>query len=692
MTQVRELVFEIGAEEIPSTPLYAAIGQLKADAEAALAEARLAYGVVDAFGSPRRLVLRVTDLAEQQADRLERVKGPALSAAFDADGNPTKAALGFARSKGVDVATLERVEDDAGAYVYAVIDEPGRPAAEVLPGLLGGLVAGLDWPKSMRWGSGETRFTRPVRWMLALFGSEVVPVTFAGLTAGRVTFGHRFLAPGAIEVSSAATYDEAAARGLVLYDHTRRATVIREGIDEAAAAHGGARAVVPEPVFAEVVNLVEHPTAAVGRFDEEFLAVPREVLTTAMQSHQRYFPLEGADGELLPAFVVVHNGDPAHTGGIVAGHERVIRARLADAAFFYGEDLARSLESYTSDLERIVFQEKLGTLGAKVERIEALAARLAAIADADPGTTAEAIRAAHLCKADLVTHVVIEFPSLQGVMGRYYALAAGESEAVADAIPAHYQPRFAGDALPEAGAGKLVSVADKLDTMCGIFAAGMAPTGSADPYALRRGALGILGIIVDGLELTLTEAVAAALGGYADTLDFDLDTTGGAVTAFIAGRFEGMLRDRGHAYDTVAAVLVVAADDPADALARCEALSAMRAESDVMENLSVAFTRAKNLAKPDLGVDADPDLMGAEEAALADALSAAEQAAALSFDVGDYPAVLGTLASLRAPIDAFFDGVLVMDPDEQLRDNRLRLLNRFVALFARYADFSRLVG
>ncbi len=693
MTAARELIFEIGAEEIPSSPLYAAIGQLKADTEAALAAARLGFGVVDVFGSPRRLVVRVTDLAEQQADHTERVKGPAIKAAFDAEGDPTRAAEGFARSKGVDVAALERVEDEAGAYVYAVIDEPGRPAADVLPALLGGLVAGIDWPKSMRWGSGETRFSRPVRWLLALFGDEVVPVGFAGLAAGRTTFGHRFLAPGPVEVASAAEYAAAVAGALVTFDHAERAAVAREGIDAAAAAHG-ARAVVPEKVFAEVVNLVEHPTVGVGRFDEEFLEVPREVLETAMQSHQRYFPLEDADGRLLPAFVVVHNGDPGRTEAIVAGHERVIRARLADAAFFYAEDLARPFASYVDDLERIVFQEKLGTLGAKVARIEALTARLASLAGVDEARTAEAVRAAHLCKADLVTHVVIEFPSLQGVMGRYYAAAAGEPAGVAEAIPAHYQPRFAGDALPATVPGRLVSVADKLDTMCGIFAAGMAPTGSADPYALRRGALGILGIVLDGLDLTLADAIDAALDGYADSdaVAFDRAETAAAVSAFVTGRFEGVLRDRGHAYDTVAAVLAVAADDPADALARCEALTAMRAESDVMEDLSVAFTRAKNLARPELGIDADPALMTAEETALAAALATAGETAAGALADADYPALLATLASLRAPIDAFFDSVLVMDPDERLRDNRLRLLNRFVSLFERFADFSRLAG
>ena len=687
----RELLFEIGTEEIPSTPLYEAIGQLKANAEEAFREAHLGYAVIDVYGSPRRLTLRVSDLEEQQEDVTLRVKGPAAKAAFDAEGRPTKAAEGFARSRGVDVADLERVEDDGGAYVYAVIDRAGKPTREVLPELLSELVETIEWPKSMRWGAGEARFSRPVRGLLALFGPDVVPVSFAGVEAGRTTWGHRFLSAGPLEVPTASEYDLACKRGLVVFDHVHRAALVREGVD-AAAAEAGAVPVVPEKVFAEVVNLVEWPTAVVGRFDAEFLAVPREVLETAMESHQRYFPLEGADGSLMPAFVVVHNGDPSRSETIVSGHERVIRARLADAAFFYREDLGRSLEEYAADLDDIVFQERLGTLADKVARVEGLTGRIAELADADPGATAAAVRAAHLCKADLTTHVVIEFPSLQGVMGRYYALAAGEPEAVAVAIPEHYQPRYAGDAIPGSLAGSLVSVADKLDTICGIFAIGMAPTGSADPYALRRSALGVLAIALGGVQITLDESIAAALEGYSDALDFDREAVGAAVKEFFTGRFEVLLRDKGHAYDTVAAILAVAADDPADALARCEALTALRAASDVMEDLSVAFTRAKNLSAPELGTEADPALMGAEEAALADALAEAEERAGVSLRAGDYDAALGVLAGLRVPIDSFFDSVLVMDPDERLRDNRLRLLNRFVGLFERFADFSRLAG
>lgn len=688
----RDLIFEIGAEEIPSAPLYAAVTQLKERAEKAFSDAHLEYGTVEVYGAPRRIALLVTDLAEQQDDVTLRHKGPASAVAFDAEGHPTKAAEGFARGKGVDVSDL--VVGDAGgsSYVFAIVERVGAPAAMVLPELLSALVDGLDWPKSMRWGSGTARFIRPVRWLVALFGDEVVPVSFAGVTAGRVSMGHRFLG-GPAEIPSAGMYLETLVGSMVIANQDVRASAIRAGIESAATERGG-RPVVPEKTFAEVVNLVEWPTVAVGHFDEAFLEVPREVLEEAMESHQRYFPIERAHGALMPYFIVVHNGDPARTDAIVAGHERVIRARLADAAFFYHEDLRHPLETYVSKLDAIVFQEKLGSLGDKVARIEALARSLAAQAGASPDEEAYAVRAAHLAKADLVTHAVVEFTALQGVMGRYYALASGEAEGVAEAIVDHYRPRFAGDALPRSLAGMLVSAADKLDTIAGIFAIGAAPTGSADPYALRRFAIGILTMMIDGgLAITLDESISEALAGYRDVLPgMDVEKVGAEIKAFVLGRLEGMLRDRGHAYDTVAAVLATAGDDPADALARASALTDVRAEADAIEDLSVAFARARNLSKPQLGTSADSALMGPAESSLAAALDAAEGAARAAMQRADYTGTLRVLAELRPAIDAFFDGVLVMDPDEGIRTMRLQLLNRFVALFSAFADFGALAG
>jgi glycyl-tRNA synthetase beta chain len=688
----RDLVFEIGVEEIPSAALYDAIAQLGTLAEKRLHELRLPYEAVSTYGAPRRLVLYIVGLAEAQEAQNQRVKGPSVKAAFDVDGLPTKAAEGFARGQGVAVEDLVRETESGGEYVFALRHIAAAPAVDVLPDMLASLAADLDWPKSQRWGSGEARFIRPVRWLLALFGSEVMPVRFAGLTAGRTTQGHRFLSAGAIEVSGAMDYYRAAQDGRFVFDHEERARLVDEGVAKAAAAASGS-AVMPDKTRAEVINLVEWPTVAVGGFDDDFLALPREILETAMESHQRYFPLEGPDGRLLPAFVVTHNGDPARTDAIVAGHERVIRARLSDAAFFYREDLKVPMEDWVARLSTIVFQKELGTLAAKVERVEALAGALGAIAGADAAETAQAVRAAHLCKADLVSHAVVEFPALQGLMGRYYALAAGEDPAVADAIVEHYRPRFAGDAVPTSIAGLLVSAADKLDTMCGIFAIHQAPTGSGDPYALRRGAIGILSMVLDGgLRLTLTDSVAAALAGYEQVLPkLSKSDVGEAVSAFLKGRLENMLRDRGHAYDIIAAVLDIAGDDPADALSRCEALTAFRT-TGAGADLLVAFKRAANLADATKGNAPDPDVMGEEERALFEALLGSEAKFHELVRAGLYGQALGALADLRGPVDTFFERVLVMDPDEAVRENRLRLLNRVVELFAGFAALSQLAG
>jgi glycyl-tRNA synthetase beta chain len=687
----RDLVFEIGTEELPSSPLYGAIEQLSVAVPRALDDARLEYDTIRVIGSPRRLVVLVSELAEQQSDAVHNHKGPASKAAFDAEGNPTSAAIGFARGKGVPVESLQVVDDDNGSYVWATVEVNGVSAAEVLPGLLARLAEGIEWPKSQRWGSGDARFSRPVRWLLSLFGADVVPVEFAGLIGGRVTYGHRFLSEGAIDVPAAVDYLVALERGKVIADHAERARLLREGI-ETAAQSLDASAVVPEKTFAEVVNLVEWPTVAVGTFDDEFLSVPREILENAMESHQRYFPVESVDGELTNRFVVAHNGDPARTDEIIAGHQRVIRARLSDAAFFYREDLHHPLEAYVARLDAIVFQEKLGTLGDKVRRIERLAAAIGDLIGAGPEDSAYAVRAAHLCKADLVTSAVVEFTDLQGVMGGYYALASGEEAGVATAIVDHYKPRFSGDELPSTAAGRIVAIADKLDTIAGIFAAGMAPTGSADPYALRRGAIGVLQTLLGGMGARTDELVAASLAGYEGVLPLHVEETGSAIHEFLMGRLQGILRDRGHAYDTVDAILAVAAGDPADALARCEALSAFRSARDDMEDLSIAYSRAKNLSDPELGSATDRSIMGAEEIALADALDTAERAAGELAQQRAYGALLETYAGLRGPIDAFFEAVLVMDPEPATRENRLRMLNRFVALFSRFADFSLLSG
>lgn len=691
----RTLLLEIGVEEIPSKPLTDAVRQLSTDAEKLFADLRLGHEGVESFGAPRRIVLRVKGVAPLQTDQVVEIKGPAARAAYEADGTPTKAAYGFAASKGVDVKNLVRRTGADGEYVWAIIEEKGRSAKDVLPAALQTLISGLDWPKTQRWGSSEVRFIRPVRWILALLGAEVIPLEFGVLKAGRLTQGHRFLSPErSITVRSADDYDSAAVEGFFIYDAKRRARIISDFID-AFDRDKARRVVVPEKTFAEVTNLVEWPSVAVGTFDSKFLQVPREVLETAMTKHQRYFPVQDDTGGLANLFIVVHNGNASVEPQIVAGHERVIRARLADAAFFYREDLQDRLEDWVARLADIVFHEKLGGVGDKIGRVEALTDRLARLHGADVAEQRVARRAARLAKADLVSRVVVEFPDLQGVMGYHYAILQGEGEGVATAIREHYQPRFAGDAVPSTEAGLLVSAADKLDTLAGIFAIGQAPTGSADPYALRRSTIGFLTMVLDGgLRLTVSEAVSGALNGYVDMFPDILEgQIQSHITDFVQGRLETMLRDRGHAWDTVAAVLPVAGDDPMDALLRCKALSRARSEvPQAFENLSVAYTRALNLSSPLLGTAWDRSMMGPQEAVLADAMMNVELQAADAFESREYQTVLELLASLRQPIDRFFDEVLVMDPDQALRDNRLRLLNHFASLFTRFADLSKLTS
>jgi glycyl-tRNA synthetase beta chain len=687
----RDLVFEIGCEELPSSAVYSAIEQLQVSVPKALDDASLEYGSVAVLATPRRVAVLVNQLAEGQSDSVTMAKGPAAKAAFDAEGKPTQAAIGFARGKGVPVESLTVVDDGSGSYVYARVERKGVSAAEVLPGLLAGIAEGIEWARSQRWGDGTTRFSRPVRWLLALHGSEVVAVEFAGLVAGRITYGHRLLAPSPIEVGNAWEYPEALNSALVILDQSARVRMLREGIENAAAAVGGI-AVVPDKTFAEVVNLVEYPTVAVGTFDADFLDVPKEILEYAMESHQRYFPVQRMDGTLDNRFIVAHNGAPSRTAEIVRGHERVIRARLADAAFFYREDLMTPLEGWLDRLDAVVFQERLGSLAAKTDRVEALAEKIAKRLGVPSDVAAWATRAAHLSKADLVTSAVVEFTELQGVMGGYYALAAGEAPQVAAAIEEHYRPRGASDALPSTAAGRIVAIADKIDTICGIFAAGLAPKGTSDPFALRRNAIGVLLMALDGTAITLDELIGEALELLSKSTEFDADAVGADVKSFIVGRFETILRDRGQAYDTVDAVLAVCDDDPADALARCEALTTFRASSADMEDLSIAFTRAKNLADASAGVQTDRSIMGAEETTLADALDAAESIASELLEQRAYSALLESFAGMREPIDAFFENVMVMVDDAAVRQNRLRLLNRFVSLFVRFADFSRIVG
>ena len=694
MSNLHTLAFEIGTEEIPAFDLHRATAQLARLVPDALDAVRIPHGEVAVHTTPRRLVAIVEDVAESTEALEETFRGPSAKIAFDAEGNPTKAAVGFARGKGVDVGALEVREEKGVEYVFATRRVEARDAAELLPEVLEGVIAGIAWPKSCRWGSTSEYFSRPVRWIVAMLDERVVPVRFAGLEAGNLTRGHRFLSPGPHEVPTASALLDVLEGAHVVTSEQARERAIREGVARIEE-ECGARAELPEKTLLEVVNLCEQPTVLAGAFDEEFLQVPEEIIVDAMLMHQRYFPLYDEGGKLTNRFIVVSNGDPACAATIADGNERVVRARLSDAKFFYEEDLKRPLEAYVERLDEVVFQESLGTMRAKAERITALARHLAADAGLSAADAAVAERAAHLAKADLVTSAVVEFTSVQGVMGSYYAAACGEGDKVARAIADHYRPRFAGDALPASAAGRIVAMADKLDTICGLIAAGQGPTGSSDPFALRRSALGILSMLLDeGLPLRvgLVRAIDAALASYAaQGVAFDAQTVREEVADFFIARAKVLLRDEGRAPDTIDAVLAAGVREPVEFASRVRALDAAReGDPDAFADLATAFARANNLRDASLGAEVDEGLLSEVERALSCAVAQAESRVGSALAADDYPSALAELAGLRKPVDAFFEGVMVMDEDRALRENRLRLLNRFVAVFEGVADFGKM--
>ena len=693
MAEKRDFLLEIGTEEMPSAPLNNAVGQLGKLVSAGLKEAGLAHGEVRVVSSPRRLAVLVDAVATATDEVHEVLRGPAAKIAFDAEGNPTKAAQGFARKNGVTPDQLVRREDtDGREYVFAERNVASRPAEPILSALSEHVIGALEWPnyRSQRWGSTHETFVRPVRWLCCLLGSDVVPVSYAGVTSGNVTRGHRVLSPGVHVVTEPAAYVATLEAAHVLVAE-RREQVIREGIAKVEA-ELGVRVDTPKKVFEEVVNLCEWPTVLVGHFDEEFLDVPNEIICDSMLSNQRYFPTYDQDGKLTRAFVVVSNADPVVSDTVVDGNERVVRARLDDAKFFYEEDIKEPLESYLPKLAKVTFQEKLGTVLQKAERMEAVAPVVAAQLGLDEAHQAMAARAAKLAKADLVTQAVVEFTSQQGVMGGYYAAAAGEPVEVAEAIRDQYRPRFAGDELPAGPVGVAVAVSDKLDTICGMFAIEQPPTGSSDPFAVRRSAIGVIAMLRGADGVDLRALVDASLVAYErQGLAFDRDAAREDVLAFFAGRLAAIAREEKVAPDTIEAVSAVGVVDPAAFFSRAEALEGARAgQPELFEDLAVAYARAAHLAKPELGLEVEAAELGEAERALLDACETGGRNVASALGSSDYDGALAALANLREPIDRFFADVMVMDSDERVRDNRLRLLNRFVSVFEDVADFGAL--
>ncbi len=689
MSAVMDLLIEIGTEEIPARFIPRALDELAAAARASLESRRLAHGPVSTFGTPRRLVLAVTGIVALQPDLVSEVTGPPRKAAYGPDGALTKAGAGFAKGQGVDPTDLFVKETPKGEYLAAIRREAGRPSAEILREEIPGWILGLRFQKSMRWGEGELRFVRPLHWVLALFGGEVLEFDLEGLKSGNRTRGHRFLAPAEFEVRDLADYLAKIREARVIVDPAERRESIRRQVEEAGRTRGGA-AVVDEELLEHVTNLVEWPVAVCGGFEPAFLAVPPEVLVTAMKSHQKYFTIVDAHGALLPWFITISNMQAADMGQIRAGNERVLRARLADARFFWEQDLKIPLRGRVAGLGSVVYQERLGTYLEKVERIKELARWLAR--EADGVSEADAERAAFLCKADLATGMVGEFPELQGVMGRHYALHAGEKPAVAEALLEAYLPRFAGDALPQSALGAVLSVADRMDTICGIFGIGMAPTGSEDPYALRRHTLAVINILGERawpIHLrSLVDFAILALSGKHTRPPEQLRLE---VLEFFRGRIENLHTAGGSPVDVVRAVLSAGFDRLPEVRRRIEALEEIRRREDFAP-LAVTFKRVANIVPPGFAGEVDPArCVEAVERELAEAVGAARADVDALVARHDYRGALGKIAELRPVVDRFFDGVMVLADDPDVRANRLSLLAGVASLFADLADF-RLLG
>ena len=684
---VDTLLLELGAEELPPKALDALSDAFAAGIEKGLQDAEIPFQTVTAFATPRRLAVQVTGLADKQPDREVERRGPALAAAFK-DGTPTKAAEGFARSCGVSVDELIHLETDKGTWLGYREQQQGDSVQALLPEMIRKTLQSLPVPKNMRWGASRAEFSRPVHWLVALYGSDVIAAEALGLEASRTTYGHRFHAPDAIQLEHADDYLAALENAYVLPDRQQRRERIREQV-LAEAEVQEANAVIDEDLLVEVSGLVEWPVALTGSFDERFLEVPAECLISSMKANQKYFHLLDDQGKLKPLFITISNIESQDPDQVISGNEKVIRPRLADAAFFYDTDRKHTLASRIPQLESVVFQQQLGTLADKARRSTAIATF---IAERIQGDVAHAQRAVALAKCDLVTEMVLEFPELQGIMGRYYAEQDGEPAEVAQALEEQYLPRFASDAIPQSLTGQALALADRLDTLVGIFGIGQRPTGAKDPFALRRASIGVLNILVKGeLNLDLRELLQVAADQHqnlpkADGLVED-------VLTYMLDRFRAWGQEEGISAEMYLAVRARPVTKPLDFARRLRAVKAF-AQREEAAALAAANKRVSNILSKqehDGSTQVEASLLQeAAEKALFEAVTASQQQVAPLFAKGDYQQALDALATLREPVDAFFDQVMVMADDDAIRRNRLALLASLQALFLEVADISQL--
>jgi glycyl-tRNA synthetase beta chain len=695
--RMEKLLLEIGAEEIPAGYIEPALAAMQTMLTQKLAQARIDHGAMRTLGTPRRLAVEISDVAVKQRSESSEALGPPVNVAYDAEGQPTMAARKFAEKLGLPVSRLKRTQTEKGAYVCARVTKRGVATTTALKTILPEVALAVPFPKSMRWSDLTITFARPIHSVVALLGSKVVTFTVGNIKSGRYTRGHYFMAPGKVKLDHADAYRDTLRQCHVIADIAERRGMVVAEIDRAAQAAGGT--VLEDPELVDIVtNLVEYPIATTGRFEKEFLEVPREVLITAMREHQKYFAVVDARGELLPAFIAVNNTRTRDLDLVATGHERVLRARLSDAQFFYRADLQVSADQRVAKLDGVLFQAELGSMLAKAERIARNAVYLAEAAGGGDDLAGQVRRAARLCKSDLVSQVVGEFPKLQGVMGRVYAAVAGEKGDIPAAIEEHYRPTRSGGDLPQTLAGALVSVADKLDSICGCFCVGLEPTGAADPYALRRQAIGIIQIMRQfDLSISLKAMIAFGLEPFGDKTSGRREALGASIETFFQRRIERILTDAGATRDTVQAVVAVTVDHIPFVWKRVAALDKLRRQAD-FEPLAMAFKRVVNILKK---ADRDPFRGGAGEVnaglfekdcegALLDAYRGKKKSVGTKVHEGAFYEALLEIAELKSPVDAFFDGVMVMAEDEQVRENRMALLARLAGLFTGIADFSRL--
>jgi len=684
-----ELLFEIGTEEIPAGFLSKAVVDMEEIIRKSFTDKRIAFDGIKCLATPRRLVLYIADLSAKQEDQTVEKLGPAKKAAFDENGQPTKAAIGFARGQGVDVSQLETITTEKGEYLGARKTIAGQPTKDLLPDILKDFMLAIPFRKSMRWADYTLRFARPIHWILALYSGEVIPLKIEDIESGNTSCGHRFMSPAPFAVAGFEDYLNKARENFVIADPAERRKLILEEAEKSAAEVGG-KLFYTDDLLETVSFIVEYPVIVRGGYEEDYLKIPKDVLTTTMISHQKYFPVVNEAGKLLPYFIAVSNTKPRDISVVAKGNERVLRARLADASFFFEEDKKVPLEDRVESLKKVVFHTLLGTSHKKVSRFRKLAVKIAS--KVKPSAKKNVDRAALLAKADLESLMVGEFSELQGIMGREYALIAGEKPEIANAIYEHYLPIVAGGDLPQSDEGAIVGLADKMDTIAGFFGVGMPPTGTADPYALRRQALGIINIILSReYPLSLNFLIDESLALLKDVLKKPAEGIKKDILEFFKGRLQNQLIAQGYAYDTVDAVLSANIDELVEVIEKVKALEEFRKHPD-FEPVSIAFKRVDNILKDFKGGQFDVNLLVHDaEINLFSYFDNIKPRVEKGIAEKDFAAALNKLAALRPHVDNFFDNVMVMDKDEKVRFNRQSLLAEISALFHKIADFSKIV-